>query len=247
MLRAKKFCQLLIEEKLDMKWSCPNGIKADRLDRELAHFMRSSGCYAVNIGIETGDEKIFKLIKKGGILKDIENAIKILKEEGMTIGGFFLVGLPGTDIKNDLASFNYAQKLSLDFSAWSFLAPYPGTELYDMIERGEFGARMLRDWRDGRDYQVNPHVVFETDEYKAEDRRRMYNWANLRNRLYGALTDQNSSGFKKSRDLLYAIIRYDPWHLPEHFFNIIVTIIKKIKGKAAFAMLPSYYRLKKKE
>jgi radical SAM superfamily enzyme YgiQ (UPF0313 family) len=209
--------------------------------------MRGSGCYAVNIGIETGDEKIFKLIKKGGTLKDIEEAVKMLKEENMTVGGFFLVGLPGTDIKSDRASFNYARGLPLDFSAWSFLAPYPGTELYDMVQKGEFGARMLRDWRDGRDYQVNPHVVFETDEYKAGDRRRMYNRANLRNRLYGALTDQNSSVFKKFTDLLGVIIRYDPLRLPQHIFNITATILRKVKGRASVAMLPSYYRMKKKK
>ena len=240
--RAKKFCQLLIEEKAGMRWSCPNGIKADRLDKELVHLMRQAGCYAVNIGIETGDEKIFKLIKKGGSLKDVEAAIKILEEENMVVGGFFLVGLPETNIKSDMASLYYARRLSLDFSIWSFLAPYPGTELYDMIKKGEFGARMLRDWRDGRDYQVNPHVVFETDEYNAGDRRRMYNWANLTNRLYGALTDQNSSRFRKIIDVLYAIIRYDSRHLPQHIFNIVLTVMRRLIGRASPVMLPSYYR-----
>lgn len=244
--RAKRFCQLLIEERVGMKWSCPNGIKGDHLDRELAHLMRQSGCYAVNIGIETGNEKIFKLIKKGGTLKNIEEAIKILKEEDMIVVGFFVVGLPGTDIKVDKASFNYSRSLPLDFSFWSVSTPYPDTELYDMIRGGEFGARMLRDWRDGARDGVNPQAVFETDEYKAGDRIRMYNWANLRNRLYGSLTDRNSSTLKKIIDIMWAIIKYDLWRLPHHTFNIVITLARGLRGKSSMAMLPSYYRMQKR-
>jgi radical SAM superfamily enzyme YgiQ (UPF0313 family) len=44
MARAKRICDLLIEEKLEFEWSCPNGIRADRMDRELAIKMKASGC-----------------------------------------------------------------------------------------------------------------------------------------------------------------------------------------------------------
>lgn len=38
--RAKKFCTLLLETKLNLVWSCPNGIRADRVDRELLELMK---------------------------------------------------------------------------------------------------------------------------------------------------------------------------------------------------------------
>ena len=54
--RVKEFCRRLIEEKLDLRWSCPNGIRADILDEELVSLMKKSGCYQVNLGIESLDE-----------------------------------------------------------------------------------------------------------------------------------------------------------------------------------------------
>jgi len=41
-----------------------------------------------------------------------------------------------------------------------------------------------------------------------------------------------------------AVIKYDPWHLPQHVFNIVITVIRGLRGKSSMAMLPSYYRVK---
>ena len=47
---------LLIEEKLDFIWDTPNGILVTAINDDLAKAMKDSGCYKINLSIESGDE-----------------------------------------------------------------------------------------------------------------------------------------------------------------------------------------------
>ncbi len=50
--RVIKFCDLLIKEKLKVRWSCPNGIRIDIGNSDMLKKMRQAGCYRVALGIE---------------------------------------------------------------------------------------------------------------------------------------------------------------------------------------------------
>lgn len=92
--RAKEFCTLLIESGLQLSWYCHNGIRADKLDLELARLMKAAGCTSVAIGVESGDPAIFDSIKKGEPLEAIINAVSYIKAAGMKAVGYFIIGLP---------------------------------------------------------------------------------------------------------------------------------------------------------
>jgi len=53
MNRAKEFCNRLVAERLNLRWSCNNGIFARWVDSELAAKMREAGCVEVSLGIES--------------------------------------------------------------------------------------------------------------------------------------------------------------------------------------------------
>lgn len=92
--RAKAFCDTMIEKDLKMTWSCPNGIRADKLDDELMGKMHRAGCFAVAMGIESGVEEEFNAIKKGEELSDIVNAVELAKKNKIWVFGNFIIGLP---------------------------------------------------------------------------------------------------------------------------------------------------------
>ncbi len=48
------FCYSLLEEKLDIAYACPNGVRLDTLDLDLLKLMKRSGCYSFAVGIESG-------------------------------------------------------------------------------------------------------------------------------------------------------------------------------------------------
>lgn len=133
---AKQICKLLIEEKLDLRWWLRNGVRADKIDRDIATLIKQAGCYAVDIGIESGDPFVFSQINKGETLGQIEDAIKILRVAGIErVGGFFIVGLPYSTLNSDIKSIKLRHKLNLDDATWSFFIPYPGVKAKESMTK----------------------------------------------------------------------------------------------------------------
>ncbi len=175
--RAKEICQLLIDEKLNMKWTCPNGIRADRLDDELCKLMKEAGCYSISIGVESGDTEVFDKIKKGERLVDVERGIRLAQQAGIKVHGFFIIGLVGSTYESDMRSIEFAKRLGISAS-WGILVPYPGTEVWEQI-KADKNARILMDWKEGFHIGARPKPVFETKDYTAEERVRAYYKANM--------------------------------------------------------------------
>ncbi len=175
--RAKDVCRLFIEEGLGMKWTCPNGIRADRLDEELCALMKQAGCYSMSIGVESGDPEVFDKIKKGEKLEDVERGIKLAQAAGIKVHGFFIIGLIGSTYEADKRSMEFAKRLGITAS-WGILVPYPGTEVWEQVKAGAH-SRILRDWKEGFHIGARPRPVFDTPEYTAEERVRAYYYANM--------------------------------------------------------------------
>jgi len=55
--RVVRFCNLLIDKKIDISWACPNGVRLDTLDADILKLMERAGCYSFAIGIESGSPK----------------------------------------------------------------------------------------------------------------------------------------------------------------------------------------------
>lgn len=226
--RAKEICRGIIAEKIDLRWSCPGGLRADRIDPELASLMKKAGCYSVQLGIETGVEKIFDGINKGEKLNDIIRAVSILKREGIRVIGFFIIGLPGSSFNLDKASVDFAESLGLDLAVWSMAQPYKGTELFNIINRDR-GIKIVKDWKEAVSFGPNTTPAFETEDYLTKDRLRMYYYANLKSRAYVAFVKQNGPFWVKALQVLKVILRYDLINFLPHLINNVKIIIRKNK------------------
>ena len=177
MRRAKKICQLMIDEGIDIKWSCRNGVRADRLDSELLRLMRQAGCHSIGIGIESLVPEIFDNLNKGERIEDIKNAVMMAKQAGIHVTGFFIVGLPLSTYEKDKQSMKAAKQLGLDSSLWGMFVPYPGTDTWDWVLGN---AKMLHDWKSGFHMGKNPKPVFETDDYSEKERIKAYYEMNIK-------------------------------------------------------------------
>lgn len=61
---TKEFCTKLLLKDFKISWCCPNGVRLDTLDLETLKLMKKSGCYYISLGIESGSDRILKLMKK---------------------------------------------------------------------------------------------------------------------------------------------------------------------------------------
>lgn len=72
---------------------------------EFIERMREFGCTRVELGVQLIDDKVYKLVKRGHTVKDVEKATKCLREAGFKIGYHLMPGLPGSNLKKDLVLF----------------------------------------------------------------------------------------------------------------------------------------------
>ena len=143
-------CNLLIDRMLHkkVKWEVQirsNLIKPD--DLALLKLMKKAGCRQIDIGFESGNQRLLTLIKGQGItLADHLRAIDLIKEAGLTIMGTFILGTPSETYSEmaDTVSFIKTNIAKIDRFQMGYMIPYPGTKLYQLAkERGIIGDNYL--------------------------------------------------------------------------------------------------------
>jgi len=221
--RAKEFCHLLMNKRLNISWSCPNGIRADRLDDELALLMAKSGCKHVSVGIESLDENVFSEIKKGESLAKIRMSINCLKKHSIRTNGFFLIGLPGDSLKRSLSSLKEASTLGLSSAHWNLFVPYPGTQAWDWVAKNGF---MRRNWKGSGHFGPHARPVFDTPEFSYTDMMHIYNRANIVCHNYSAFFDSNRRLYFSLVRIIRNILKYDFIHIWSHLYYILSNIGK---------------------
>jgi anaerobic magnesium-protoporphyrin IX monomethyl ester cyclase len=169
MKRAKDICQLLIDEKIGLEWSCGNGVRADKLDEELLKLMKASGCKSISIGIESCSQEIFDKINKKEKLETIFETISIAKKTGLQVTGSFIVGLPGSTYDLDRISLQRAKSLKLNMGFANLFVPCPGTTFWDMMIHDP-EVRFLKHWNEGVGEGATPVIVFETPYYTKNEK-----------------------------------------------------------------------------
>jgi hypothetical protein len=90
---AHDFCQLILDLGLDLSWSCY--ARADHLDAELADLLARSGCWAVFLGVESGDDSILRAMHKGHDAAAARRAVETAQRAGLHAHANFLLGFPG--------------------------------------------------------------------------------------------------------------------------------------------------------
>jgi len=145
--RAKKIMELMIEEDLNLRFSFPNGLRADRMDEELVLKMRKAGCYRVNYAIESGSPRIQKLMKKNLKLGRAKEIIDFTARQNISVGGFFMLGFPDETEEEMLQTIDFALKSKCHTASFFILTPFPGTEMYsEAIEAGIDMEAMYSDY-----------------------------------------------------------------------------------------------------
>lgn len=135
---VEEFCEKLIQKDFGITWTCPNGVRLDTLDRPLLMLMKKSGLYSLSVGIESGSDRIRKIMRKNLNTQTIEEKVNLIKSCGIDIIGFFIVGYPEETIDEIKQTIAFACRLPLKRATFSAFKPFPGTDAYErLLNRGE--------------------------------------------------------------------------------------------------------------
>lgn len=128
-----EFCKTIISENIKIKWSCSSRI--DTLSEELLILMKKAGCNSLYLGIETGSQRMQKIINKNLKIDKIYPIISIMKDLGFSITASFIYGFPDEKIDNLKETLLLIEKLKIQFNIkvvqLHLCEIFPGTELFD--------------------------------------------------------------------------------------------------------------------
>lgn len=130
-------CELLIEEKLDIRWTCNS--RVDYVDEEMLQMMARAGNWLISWGIESGNEQILRHARKGAYTEKAERALTWARNAGIRNWGYFIIGLPGESEETIRQTIDFSKRLPLDIALFHVAAPYPGTPFFfEVIQNGWF-------------------------------------------------------------------------------------------------------------
>ena len=157
--RVREVCEEIRRRGLKFRWECLG--RVDSLDEPTARQMKRAGCSRVFFGIESGNDRILRLMNKGITTGQAASAVEAARRAGLEVGAFFILGYPGETDRTVLETLRFATALPLDYLGLTMPYPLPGTALLERV-------RSVREWRPADSLLANHVLTFDADFSEAK-------------------------------------------------------------------------------
>ena len=133
---AFSVCEEIIRRNLGgkIRWFTYMSIKP--FDGALAAIMKKAGCTGIDFTTDSANEIMLKTYRQNYGKSDIEKAVKICRQFGITVMLDLLLGGPGETIETAADTINILKKISPDaIGAPLGVRIYPGTQMEQIVRR----------------------------------------------------------------------------------------------------------------
>lgn len=144
-----EICERMLAMNRPLLWGC--NVRSTLIDKELLLLMKRAGLVRLNFGIESADNRMLKLMKKGQTIEEAEEGIRLINEVGIVACYTFIVGLPGETEESLRKTVDFSKKLEKCFNTFHIATPYPGTEFYEIAKRE---GLMVKNWANFDLYKI---------------------------------------------------------------------------------------------
>lgn len=166
--RMLQFCNEIIKRELHTTpWAIM--AKPDLMDEEILETMREAGLEAIKYGVESVAQKLVTDCGKPLDLKKVTRIIKYTKYLGIKAHLTFSFGLPGETQQTIKETIDFALEMEPESVQFSIVTPFPGTKLFDQLDKEN--RILTKDWSlyDGHYNCVyQPHNLAPSDLAEAK-------------------------------------------------------------------------------
>ncbi|MFH1309488.1 MAG: radical SAM protein [Candidatus Omnitrophota bacterium] len=136
--RVEKIASLLRKEYSLNKIKFAINARANLLTDNMAGLLKDMNVVSVNMGLESGSEKVLRYLKGGSVsVEQNRRAIKSLKKFGIAANASFVIGSPNETKEDILKTYDFIGKNKLNHIDIYLLTPLPGTPMWGYAkERG---------------------------------------------------------------------------------------------------------------
>ena len=121
-----------------ISYGCNIRISPQSMDESLFIALEKANFYKINIGLESGSEKIRRdVLKRKYSNDDFWEIVSLARKHGLKIIVFNMIGLPGESLDDHKETVLLNRRCQPDGHYTGIFYPYPGTELYNTcIQQG---------------------------------------------------------------------------------------------------------------
>ncbi len=119
-------------KRIGIPFSCL--IRADYMSEESIRDLAESGCFAVKMGVESGNEYMRnKIMHKHLSNAEILETMRLLKKYGIMVQTSNILGSPGETLDSAWETMEFNSQLGPEHAWCSLIQPYPGTTMEDLV------------------------------------------------------------------------------------------------------------------
>lgn len=135
--RIMEICEGIKARNLDIQFRLRNGVYIPSLDDDVVDALAEAGLVMTYLAIESGSEYIRnKVIGKNVATEKIYSVAEAFaRHPHITLGAFFIVGMPEETTQTAQDTVTMIERLPLDLFVFMPATPYPGTRLYNQCVR----------------------------------------------------------------------------------------------------------------
>jgi anaerobic magnesium-protoporphyrin IX monomethyl ester cyclase len=141
-----EICREVLRRKLDLSFTCPNGLRIETMDKKLLTIMRKTGFYAITIAVESGSQALLNRIHKRLDLKKVPGAVDLAKKLGFLLKGYFILGLPGETYETARRTIQLAKKLPYNSLVVFMAKPLPCSTWFDEWKQNKDPREIDYNW-----------------------------------------------------------------------------------------------------
>jgi len=144
------FLHHIRKNNFEIRYECIT--RADKMDEEIVHLLKESGCFKVWIGGESGSQKVLDRMDRRVSAGQVREMIILSKKAGLETGTFLMLGYPGETLKDIDETLKHLKLASPDHFTLTLAYPIKGTAFYEEVSTtlrvpisGNFGDYSDRD------------------------------------------------------------------------------------------------------
>lgn len=219
--RLADITNLLKKEDLHGKIKFTCSCRSNLINDNTAKLLKDMGVVSVGLGLESGSGRILNYLKgENASVEHNINAIKILKENDITVNASFVIGSPDETESEMMETYNFIKKNRLDLVDIYVLMPLPGTPVWQYALERKLVSKDMNWAKLNVNFEMNHKISIVVSE--------LY----TREQVYGF--------YKRFRRLRLYMNMKNIWHspfltdLPRYTLKIIygkIVMLRKIAGK----------------
>jgi radical SAM superfamily enzyme YgiQ (UPF0313 family) len=133
---AKAICEAFIANQVDFQWGTGD-LRPVGITNEFCQLMGDSGCFTLNLSVETASERMLKSMKRGYSVRSVRDSLEALSRSRIPFGASLMIGAPGETPDTIEETLKVMSDYEIPNGVWVTIGIYLWTDYQEMVPQAK--------------------------------------------------------------------------------------------------------------